>query len=380
MRIVFSAKTDTGRVRKENQDSYGISEGKNIYFLCDGMGGGAAGDFASRCAVEVMLKAFEILNRDDIDRVVEFSGGKFSYELLLMVAAIRLANRALSNLAGEYPKLYGMGTTLTSVYFEPVRNILHIFHVGDSRVYRLRSGVLELLTKDHSKVNELVEQGKMKEEEVKTAEIQSMITRALGTAQKVKVDYRPEYVKDEDYFLLCTDGLNGEIDDSEIKSIISANRADLDVMTSKLIGAANRAGGRDNTTVIALKAHDEKGEMYPYDSRPGKVITFEEETPEETKNEDRTLKKIFSSARIDIPKSAQKRSFMENPLVLGMLLAMLVALLGFYTTKCSTERVSTNTQLITLAGKFSGLKVEIREPTPELCQIFRKSDDTVAKL
>ncbi len=92
-----------------------------------------------------------------------------------------------------------------------------MYHVGDSRLYRLRNGELALLTKDHSKVNELLDEGKISEEDIKTAEIQSMITRALGTGPKVKIDYKAEEVLDGDVFVLCSDGLNGEISDDEIK-------------------------------------------------------------------------------------------------------------------------------------------------------------------
>jgi PPM family protein phosphatase len=381
MRIVFSAKTDTGVVRKENQDSYGISEGKNIYFLCDGMGGGAAGDFASRCASEIILKSIDILKKDEINNVAPKFAEILQYELLPIVVGIRLANRALLNLSIDYPLLAGMGTTLTAVYFDPAYNIMHIFHVGDSRVYRIRNGVLELLTKDHSKVNELLEQGKMKEEEVKMAEIQSMITRALGTAKTVKIDYRPEYVKNDDCFLLCTDGLNGELDDNEIRSNMAENKTNLDLMVTKLINAANHAGGRDNTTVIALKAYEDvkQSDIYPHDSRIGKVITLEDETPEESKAEDRLLKKLMSDSNIKIPKSARQRSVASNPLILGAIIALLVVLVALYLPKFTGEH-GYDTHLSDLAGKVTGLLIDVREPTPAQYQIFKKSDDTVTKL
>ncbi len=380
MKVFFSAKTNTGRVRRENQDSYGISEGKNIYFILDGMGGGAAGDFASRYSSEMMLRCFDMLTKEEIVLIAGKPKGISQFELLTMLAAIRLANRALSNLSSEYPALSGMGTTVTGVYFDPRLNILHILHVGDSRVYRLRNGVLDLLTKDHSKVNELLDQGKMKEEEVKTAEIQSMITRALGTAPKVKVDYKPEYAKDGDYIMLCTDGLNGEVDDTQIRNIMVSNKSTPDQMAAKLIEAANTAGGRDNTTVIVLNIYDDKKtELPPYDSRPGKVITIDEETPEETKAEDKILKKLMNNMKNQVPKSAKEKSFLGHPLVLGSIFAVLLAVFGIFMPRCSTER-STDKQLMDLAGKVSGLKIDIREPVPEQLQVFKKSEDTVSKL
>ena len=127
-----------------------------------------------------------------------------------------LANRLLHNLTLKYPKLAGMGTTAVAARFERETGLMHIYHTGDSRIYRIRSGIIELLTKDHSKVNELIDEGKMREDEVKTAELQSMITRALGTGATVKVDYRALVVRPGDYYIMCSDGLNGEIDESSV--------------------------------------------------------------------------------------------------------------------------------------------------------------------
>ena len=380
MRMIFSAKTDTGKVRKENQDSYGISEGRNLYFLCDGMGGGAAGDFASRYASDMILRSFESLKKEEVGQVVGRAPVVLEPELQTMIAAVRLANRALSNLASDYPALFGMGTTVTSVYFDPRLNVLHIFHVGDSRVYRVRKGVLELLTKDHSKINELIDQGKMKEEEAKTAEIQSMITRALGTAPKVRIDYRPEHVKRDDLFMLCTDGLNGEIDDNAIKNIMLLNNNNTDALVTSLINAANRAGGRDNTTVIVLNAYDDKpGEQGAHDYRPGQVVTIDEETPEETKSEDRILKKLMSETKVQIPKSARDKKFMGNPLILGAVLTAMVALFGLFIPKCAADH-SSDKRLADLAGQATGLKIDVREPAPDQYRIFKRTEDTITKL
>lgn len=382
MKLNFSAKTDTGRVRKENQDSYGISQGKNIYFLCDGMGGGAAGDFASRCAVEVILKAVEFLKPADLEQVLSKTNtpGNYSPEILTVVAAIRIANRALSYLASEFPKLTGMGTTVSVVYFDPLRNIMHIFHVGDSRVYRMRGVNFELLTKDHSKVNELLEQGKMTEEEVSTAEIQSMITRALGTAPKVRVDYRCEYALEGDLFVMCTDGLNGEISDEEIKAIVSSNRTNVNMMAPALVDAANNAAGRDNTTVIALSVYDDKtAKLPPYDSRPGKVVTFEEETPDEVKAEDRIVKKLLRDAKIKVPKSADERSLVGNPIVIGVILACVVAMIGLLLPKCAKPKTYEK-PFVNLAGTITGLRVDIREPIQEQVAIYRKTEDSIQRL
>jgi protein phosphatase len=140
------------------------------------MGGGTAGGFASRAAVEVMLKSFDKLTLDNIKTVT--GNGGLNSENLRPATSIMLANRYLNNLTLKYPKLKGMGTTAIAVKFEPEICLLRSYHSGDSRLYRLRSGVLELLTKDHPKVNELVDAGKMRKEDVKSAEMQSMITQS----------------------------------------------------------------------------------------------------------------------------------------------------------------------------------------------------------
>jgi protein phosphatase len=218
MKISYYAKTDVGAVRTENQDSYGINSEKKLFIVCDGMGGGAAGAFASKTAVEVMLKSFDKLTLDNIIAIT--GNGGLNSENLRPAASIMLANRYLNNLTLKYPKLKGMGTTSVAVKFEPELSLLRVYHTGDSRVYRLRAGVLELLTKDHSKINELIDAGKMKEEDVKSAEIQSMITRAVGTDPTVKVDYTTYETKEGDCYIVCSDGLNSEINDTLIKEII----------------------------------------------------------------------------------------------------------------------------------------------------------------
>lgn len=375
----FSARTDVGRVRKENQDSYGISTHKNFYFVCDGMGGGAAGDFASRAAVEIVLRSLETLADRDTVAVAGGSVPPINEEFLVPAAAIRLANRGLVNLTDRYPKLAGMGTTIVGVMFDQRRETLHIYHVGDSRVYRLRAGVLELITKDHSKVNELIDQGKMREDEVKTAEIQSMITRALGTHETVKVDYRAERVLPDDVFMLCSDGLNGEIEDTAIRQIMVANVNNVENAARALIDAANNAGGRDNTTVIVLRAlREENDEQLPVDRRPGQVITVTEETPEQTVAEDRILKAIMSSLRIHVPKDARDKVFLNNPLYLGIALTLLVVGMAVALPRCSTKHKET--ELLDLAGKITGMTVDVRVPIEEQAHLYASSDDSVQKL
>ncbi|MBN1823676.1 MAG: serine/threonine-protein phosphatase [Endomicrobiales bacterium] len=379
MIIESAAKTHVGMKRTENQDSYGISKSRNIFFVCDGMGGGAAGDFASRCAVEVMIKALDLVGTQDTEAIFKDTKPNIPKELLLTPAVIRLANRALHNFTVKYSGLSGMGTTVVSAAFDKNVNKIHIYNVGDSRLYRLRNGVLEQLTKDHSKISELIEQGKMKESDVKTAEIQSMITRALGTGSNVKIDFRTEYVKPGDLFMMCSDGLNGELDDNAIRSIMIANKNDMEALCARLIEAANAAGGRDNTTVVAMREPEEHKSTLPYDTRSGSTVTIDAETESESQQEDKTLKKIMEKVQLKVPKAAMEKNIFSNPLLLGAVIAFFVISVGMIVSKMSRP-VKQETELMDLAGKVTGLEIDIRTPLPENLALFRRSDDVVAKL
>lgn len=379
MKIRYGALTDVGMLRKENQDSFGVLQEKEFYFVCDGMGGGAAGDFASRAAVEMMLFSMKKMSSASKDAVLGEVQDGIAEEFQYPVAAIRLANRGLWNLTKKYPKLSGMGTTFVGLMFDPAAGKAHFYHVGDSRVYRLRQGTLDLLTRDHSKVNELIEQGKMREEEVKTAEIQSMITRALGTSGRVKIDHRMEDVLPGDRFVLCSDGLNGELEDGDIKRIIDGSPGNPEEAAQKLIAAANEAGGRDNTTVIVIDAApEENGQTVAPAPQPARVTTIMEETPAESAAEDRLVKEILARAKITVPKSASGRSFLGNPLVIGILLTLIFFGAGVLITRAPKQ--VPDTALVDLAGKVTDLKIEVRVPLKEELAQFRKSDDTVAKL
>jgi protein phosphatase len=379
MRIEFSAKTDVGAVRKENQDSYGILEERNYFAVCDGMGGGAAGDFASRCAAEIMIKALEKLSAPVMKSVTGAQPFDIPEEYLGPVAAIRLANRGLHNYTQKYPKLAGMGTTVVAVMCDIQNRCLHIYHVGDSRLYRVRDGYIEQLTKDHSKVNELIDQGKMSEAEVKTAEIQSMITRALGTHARVKIDYRRVALWPEDYFVLCSDGLNGELDDRTIRNVMVKNRGDVNAITAELIERTNAAGGRDNTTALAIRAIGENekpgttAELLPMDA-----VTIGEETDEQLQHEDKALKSVLPCIQVQVPKNAHDRALWNNPIVLGIVLTALVSAVAFFPKHVMKD--NPDTKLTDLAGRVSGIVLDVRVPLPAQLAAFRRAEDNIQRM
>jgi protein phosphatase len=229
-------KTDTGRQRHANEDSYYAKA--PLFAVADGMGGAQAGEVASRIAAG----AFERGPRND-DASAEGQLEEIAQQ----------ANRKIHRLAQEDSSRAGMGTTLTAAL---VRNDEVAFgHVGDSRAYLLRGGQLKRLTKDHSLVEELRRQGRLTEEEAEEHPQRSIITRALGPEPSVNVDTMTFPARDGDVFLICSDGLTTMVSDDEIRDIL-VNSKSLRSAVNRLVEAANRGGGRDNITAVAFRLAD----------------------------------------------------------------------------------------------------------------------------
>jgi serine/threonine protein phosphatase PrpC len=227
-----TAKSDTGRKRRRNEDSY-VCE-PPLFAVADGMGGAQAGEVASRLAAGTLREASS--DGTPEERVV---------------ALIQEANRRVYQEAGEDATRRGMGTTVTAALALDDRIV--IGHVGDSRAYRIRGGELEQLTEDHSLVAELVRSGKLSPEEAENHPQRSVITRALGTDPDVDVDVFATDTESGDVYMLCSDGLSGMVDDEAILQLVERNRADLDAAAQALVGAANRGGGEDNITVVLFE-------------------------------------------------------------------------------------------------------------------------------
>lgn len=232
-------KTDTGRQRNANEDSYFARS--PVFAVADGMGGAQAGEVASRIAAG----AFE---RSAI--------GERPAETQLEEIA-KSANREIHELAQRDSTRAGMGTTLTAALFRDGE--LSLGHVGDSRAYVLRDGELKRLTKDHSLVEELRRQGRLTEEEAEEHPQRSIITRALGPEPDVKVDTMTFPARNRDVFLLCSDGLTTMVPEQEIREILADARS-LRSAVNKLIDAANGGGGRDNITAVAFRVAEEGSE------------------------------------------------------------------------------------------------------------------------
>jgi PPM family protein phosphatase len=229
-------RTDTGRQRSANEDSYFAKA--PVFAVADGMGGAQAGEVASRIAAG----AFERdMPSDDAPP-----------EGQLEQIAQR-ANREIHKLAQEDSSRAGMGTTLTAAMVRD--DEISLSHVGDSRAYVLRDGQLKRLTRDHSLVEELRRQGRLTEEQAEEHPQRSIITRALGPEPSVNVDTMTLPARDGDVFLLCSDGLTTMVSDEEIRDIL-VNARSLRSAVNKLVDAANRGGGRDNITAVAFRVEE----------------------------------------------------------------------------------------------------------------------------
>ena len=231
----FSHRSDTGRQRTANEDSYFARE--PLFAVADGMGGAQAGEVASRIAAE----AFEPAER-----------GSEAAEAFLRTIAER-ANRQIHSLAQHDASRSGMGTTLTAAVLDG--DDVVIGHVGDSRAYRLRDGELKLLTSDHSLVEELRKQGRLTDEQAEDHPQRSIITRALGPEPDVEVDTMTYSARPDDVYLICSDGLTTMIKEPEVARILT-EAPNLEEATKQLVEAANVAGGRDNITVVAFRVEE----------------------------------------------------------------------------------------------------------------------------
>ncbi len=231
----FASRSDTGRQRTANEDSY-FAEAP-LFAVADGMGGAQAGEVASRIAAE----SFEPAVR-----------GSEPPEAYLRSIA-EAANERIHSLAQHDSSRSGMGTTLTAAIVEG--DEVSFAHVGDSRAYLWRDGQLRMLTSDHSLVEELRRQGRISDEQAEDHPQRSIITRALGPEASVDVDTLSFSARPDDVFLLCSDGLTTMVKDDGIAAVMGSAET-LDDAVTELVAAANEAGGRDNITVVAFRLEE----------------------------------------------------------------------------------------------------------------------------
>jgi protein phosphatase len=247
--LEFGAKSDTGRVRENNEDSFRLAPELNLFVLSDGMGGLEAGERASRLAVETVIAHCQ--EAEGNPALAEF--GKHIEGVSdisnRLASAVRLANKEIFKFALEQGK-GGMGATIVAVRF--VDDRLCIAHVGDSRVYLLREGQFDQLTEDHSLVAEQVRRGIITPEAAGRSKMQNVLTRALGIDGNVEVDLSEESLEQGDVFLLCSDGLFRDLPAARIQETLEKSSG-AQIAANSLVNLANEAGGGDNITVIVVR-------------------------------------------------------------------------------------------------------------------------------
>ena len=238
---VFS-KTDIGLVRKENQDSsaYGIISSDCVWaVICDGMGGARGGKTASSIAVNSITEHINSKFNEDM------SSDEISD---LLVSAVNDANLSVYKAAIDDPELAGMGTTCELMLVRG--DVAYIAHVGDSRAYSVRDGKILQITEDHSLVQEMVRRGEITPDQAMRHPNKNLITRALGVASDVHIDYIEAEFNAGDTLLICSDGLSNFVSKADIVRTVSENRGDL--MIDTLVEIAKRHGGHDNITVTVI--------------------------------------------------------------------------------------------------------------------------------
>lgn len=290
MKIQMVAKSEVGKVRKINEDYCGIFKEDNLAILCDGMGGHQAGAHASRLAVSTTRYMYTFLNKNTLLKITDDLDEAHKDIAARLVGSIRLANRHIYNLGQKEKHYRGMGTTVSALLLK--ENNACICHVGDSRIYRLCDNKLELLTEDHSWINELIQDNEINQDEISRFEKKNVITRALGLSPSVKIDLKLLPIKSKDIFLLCSDGLTNGLTDSEIKRIILSNKDDLESALSELIDAANFKDGSDNITVSLVAITENNS--FEKSLLPASV-TLKAENKDVSLLEDKILRQEFSN-------------------------------------------------------------------------------------
>lgn len=252
MRKAGHGLSDIGRRRTTNEDAFAFDDELGLYVVADGMGGHAAGEVASREAVDTVMA----MVRRQRDALLKVDGGDHSVDAIRKVqrvieSAIQAATYMVFAIAEADPDQKGMGTTVSCLLVLDELGITG--QVGDSRVYQVRNGVVTRLTEDHTLVAWQVKQGIITADEAERSPHRNVITRAVGSRDYVQVDTAVVDVVAGDSFLVCSDGLHGYLrDDDEIAPVMDLGPA---VAVRHLVDLANSRGGRDNITAIAVEIH-----------------------------------------------------------------------------------------------------------------------------
>jgi len=251
MKITYQAITDVGRKRKGNEDSLFVNPVQNLFVVADGMGGHAAGEIASKVAVDA-INEFVLLTGGDEEITWPFGlDENMSYDGNRLKTAIRYANRKVLEATKEKSEYEGMATTVAAVLVDA--DTANLGHVGDSRVYLVRDGKISQLTADHSWVNEQIQSGVISADQARTHPLRNVVTRALGGKPDLQVDMKVHKIQSGDMLLLCSDGLTTMIPDEDIGRVVLESEGDVEKAAKALVATANARGGEDNITVMLLR-------------------------------------------------------------------------------------------------------------------------------
>jgi PPM family protein phosphatase len=265
--VEVAGKTDVGCVRENNEDNFGYDSRYGIFVVCDGMGGQAAGEVASKMGVDILLEYFRsgapptppakpagaeqhAIAKNGSEQETSQLPVAVSADAGALAGAIRLANRKIHEAGQKESGRSGMGSTIVAALVHG--NALVVAHVGDSRIYLVRQGDIQQLTHDHSLVAEQVRLGYITPEQAETSELQNVILRALGAEPEVQPDVEDLLAVLGDILLMTSDGLTRHVRDQEILEIIASSPS-LEAACSRLIQAAKDDGGDDNITCLLLK-------------------------------------------------------------------------------------------------------------------------------
>ncbi len=243
--------SDIGLVRQNNEDYWSQIPEVGFFALADGMGGHRAGEVAAHATLDTLCDIIGKTLEKEAPASLEEAKG-------ILELAIEQANQAVYRLGRSDPDLKGMGTTLCCLLFHP-KGVIYA-HVGDSRIYRNREGVLELLTRDHSLLCELLDLGQLNEKEADDFLYKNIITKAMGTEPSVAPTISLSNIQDGDIWMMCTDGLTDLLTLKEMEQITNESPS-IEEGCRLLIETANSRGGHDNVTVVMVKVNDETKDL-----------------------------------------------------------------------------------------------------------------------
>jgi PPM family protein phosphatase len=250
LKVVSAGATDIGRVRQHNEDAVLVRPDLSLFLVADGAGGHNAGNVASALAATSVGHYFEATANDPrLAKLVDELN--LSPAARRLSRAIQMANREIIEIAKTRNNYHGMGTTIAAVSAQPEAGVIHVAHVGDSRVYRVREARIEQLTTDHSLQQDILEQRPDLPDEVSAKLPRKVVTRALGMEEALRVSVRTHQIIPGDKYLICSDGITGALDDDDLSDVLRIVKTPEEGV-KLLIDMANEAGAEDNLAAVIL--------------------------------------------------------------------------------------------------------------------------------